>query len=87
MKKIAQQVRVQLDMSNEEAAGLDSLKEACGLRSRSDAVRTALAVIEWVSREADSGRRIVALGGDVVSEFVMPGVTIGRGNKRKEIDE
>lgn len=68
-------VRVQLDLDRQEVAKLDSLIADCRLRSRSDAVRTALAVIDWASSEARAGRKVVALGEDLVSELVMPGVT------------
>lgn len=75
MSKKLSNVRVQLDMSAEEAESLDSLRETCGLRSRSDAVRAALAVIDWVHRESRSGRKVVSFDGDVMTEFVMPGIT------------
>ena len=70
-------IRVQLDLSPEEVARLDSLRDACGLRSRSDAVRSALAVIDWMTSETRGGRKVVAMGDGLVSELVMPGVTRG----------
>lgn len=71
----AKRVRVQLDLMPDEAQSLDALKEKCGLRSRSDAVRTALAVLEWIERESRNGNSIVAVGEDGVSKLVVPGIT------------
>ena len=67
--------RVQLDLYPHEAEALDALRDHCGLRSRADAVRTALAIIEWVHREAQMGRRILAVGSDELSQLVVPGLT------------
>ncbi len=82
MSKKSSLVRVQLDMSAEEAESLDTLRETCGLRSRSDAVRLALAVIEWVHRESRNGRKVVAFSDEVITEFVMPGITTFQREKR-----
>ena len=68
-------VRVQLDLSEAEAAALDTLRDECGLRSRADAVKAALAVLGWVETQASAGRKVVALHGSNVSWLVVPGVT------------
>jgi hypothetical protein len=68
-------IRVQLDLSPSEVKGLDRLRDKCGLRSRADAVRTALAVLEWVEGEARNGRKVVAIGGQDVSYLAVPGMT------------
>jgi hypothetical protein len=68
---------VQLDLSAKEVARLDSLRDSCGLRSRSDVVRSALAVIDWIATESREGRKVVAMGDGLMSELVMPGVTKG----------
>lgn len=68
-------VRVQLDLSVGEASALHDLQQRCALRSRADAVRTALAVLEWVRLESGRGRSVLAVSGDSVSCLVVPGVT------------
>jgi hypothetical protein len=76
-------VRVQLDLHPNEAEGLDAMKDNLGLRSRADAVRTALAILEWVDRESASGRRIVSVGSEYVTLLDVPGIMF-RGIKEKE---
>lgn len=71
----SRRVRVQLDLSTGEVERLDALRDACGLRSRSDAVRSALAAIDWVATESREGRKVVAMGEGYISELVMPGIT------------
>lgn len=66
-------VRVQLDLSKEEVRNLDALRDRFGSNSRSDAVRAALAVLDWVAVESQSGRRIYS----VSSDFVAPLPEIG----------
>lgn len=68
-------VRVQLDLSTDEVRALDTLRSDCGLRSRADAVRTALAVLEWIQREARRGNSVVAVGDKDISHLVVPGLT------------
>lgn len=69
-------VRVQLDLTPHAASALDALKDRCNLRSRADAVRTALAVVEWIDAEAAKGRQVVAVGPDAVSYLAIPGLTM-----------
>ena len=76
---MVKKVRVQLDLSPAEVRALDELREGCGLRSRADAVRTALSVIEWIQQEVRGGRNIHAVGRDDVSRLVVPGLTTGNG--------
>ncbi|MFQ5528318.1 MAG: hypothetical protein ACE5GX_18940 [Thermoanaerobaculia bacterium] len=68
-------IRVQLDLSAGEVKALDELRSACGLRSRADAVRTALAVLEWIQAEARRGHSVVAVGDEDISHLVVPGLT------------
>lgn len=68
-------VRVQLDLSAGEVQALDALRDRCGLRSRADAVRTALAIVEWVEQGARSNKKILAVGGDDITQLVIPGLT------------
>ena len=68
-------IRVQLDLSVSEVEALDSLRAVCSLRSRAEAVRTALAVLEWVQTEAQSGQKILSVGNDGILQFVVPGLT------------
>lgn len=68
-------IRVQLDLTTHQANALDRLRDQCDLRSRAEAVKTALAVLAWVRSESDQGRRVVALDGKNVSWLVMPGIT------------
>lgn len=72
---MSDKTRVQLDLSHEEVTRLDALRDSCGLRSRSDVVRSALAIIDWMVSETEAGRKVVATGNDLVSELVMPGIT------------
>jgi hypothetical protein len=75
MSTVPRKVRVQLDLRRSEAQALDELREHCAGGSRADAVRTALAVMEWVREETSRGRRILAVGSDDVSALVVPGFT------------
>lgn len=68
-------VRVQLDLSENEVQALDALRDRCGLRSRADAVRTALAIVEWVEQGARSNKKILAVGGEDITQLVIPGLT------------
>lgn len=70
--------RIQLDLTKNEAAALDRMRQQCNLRSRADAVRTALAVLEWVEHESSSGRRIVAVDGESLSHLAISGITYPR---------
>jgi len=69
-------VRVQLDLTLMETHALDRLRDNCGLRSRADAVRTALAILEWIYEEVQSGRKVLAIGNDSVVPLIIPGVTV-----------
>ena len=68
-------VRVQFDLRAGEAQALDRLRGALDLGTRKDTVRTALAVLEWVQREAAAGRRVLGVGADQVSFLSIPGLT------------
>lgn len=70
-----EKVRIQLDLAVAEAEALDRLKDRYGLASRKDAVRTALAILEWVQHETAAGRRVMAVGADRLSYLAVPGVT------------
>jgi hypothetical protein len=83
MRSTTKKVRVQLDLRNEEARSLDELRRYCAGGSRADAVRTALAVVEWVREEISQGRRILALGREDVSYLVVPGLTNRTSAKEK----
>jgi len=67
-------VRIQLDLPSAEAKALDAMKDKCGLRSRADTVRTALALFEWARRETEAGRQVVAVGPNHVSKVVLAGL-------------
>jgi hypothetical protein len=67
--------RVQLDLDPKEAQALDDLRDRCSLRSRADAVRTALAVVEWIQMETARGGRVFAISNDQVRSLVIPGLT------------
>jgi hypothetical protein len=71
----SEKVRVQLDMRTDEVRALDALRDRCGLRSRADAVRTALAIVEWVEQGARNNKKILAVGGDDITQLVIPGLT------------
>jgi hypothetical protein len=69
-------IRIQLDLNPHEVQALDRLRDSCSLHSRADAVRTSLAIFEWIQREVRDGRRILAVGEDDVVPLALPGVTI-----------
>ncbi len=71
----AARVRVQLDLRPDEARALDDLRDRTGLRSRADAVRFSLGVIEWMADQAANERRILAVGERDVVYLAIPGVT------------
>jgi hypothetical protein len=68
--------QVQWDLTPTEAAALDDLRANCGLRSRADAVRTALTVLQRVRGESMLDRNVVSLGHEGVSDLVVPGITL-----------
>lgn len=67
-------VRVQLDLASEEVQALDDLKARCGLRSRADAVRLSLAMLEWMAEQTTIGRQVVAVGERDVVHLAVPGL-------------
>ncbi len=67
-------VRVQLDLPVHEAKALDAIRDRFDLKSRADAVRTALAVVNWVQGQTAEGRRILAVGQSDVSYLALPGL-------------
>jgi hypothetical protein len=74
-KSATRKVRIQLDLRTDEANALDELREHCAVASRADAVRTALAVVEWIRDEISQGKRIFAVGRNDVSALMVPGLT------------
>ena len=68
-------VRVQLDLDPLEVEALDGLRDHCALRSRADAVRYALGIMEWVAHEQARGNQILAVGKESVSPLTIPGLT------------
>jgi hypothetical protein len=77
-------IRIQLDLHQHEAQALDKLRDSLRLRSRADTVRTALAIIEWIQKESQNGRRIFAIGEDDVVPLTLPGLTISTASKPEE---
>lgn len=77
-------VRVQLDLFADEVDALDAIRDNCGLRSRADSIRTALAVLEWVTKESQKGKQIFAVGSDDISHLVVPGLTKFSNNHNQE---
>lgn len=70
-----EKIRVQLDLRPDEVQALDALRDRCGLRSRAEAVKTALAIVEWVEQGARDNKKILAVGGDDITHLVIPGLT------------
>ncbi len=68
-------VRVQLDLPASEAAALDAIRDRFDLRSRADAVRTALAVVDWMQGQIAQGRQILAVGDQNIAYLAVPGLT------------
>ena len=71
----ARKVRVQLDLPAHEAEALDAIRDRFDLKSRADAVRTALAIVDWVQGQVAQGRRVVAIGDTDVSYLALRGLT------------
>jgi hypothetical protein len=76
-QNLVKKLRVQLDLTSDEIRALDALRTGCGLRSRADAVRTALGVLEWIHGEARKGNSILAVGDEDIRHLVVPGLTTG----------
>jgi hypothetical protein len=74
-RRSLRKVRIQLDLSVKEGAALDDIRDDCGLGSRADAVKAALALFGWVQAETRLGRKVVAMDGETVSWLVLPGIT------------
>lgn len=72
---MARKVRIQLDLRASEAEALDALRDRWKLRSRADAVRTALAVLEWIHGQTAQGRKIVSVGEEGIAQLVVPKLT------------
>lgn len=68
-------VRVQLDLEPAEVEALDGLRDQCALRSRADAVRYALGIMEWVAQQNARGNQILAVGKESLSPLTIPGLT------------
>lgn len=68
-------IRVQLDLDPLEVEALDNLRDRFALRSRADAVRFALGIMEWVAREQDRGNQVLAFGNGTISPLRVPGLT------------
>lgn len=68
-------IRVQLDLDPKEVEALDGLRDLCALRSRADAVRYALGIMEWVAREQARGSQVLSISKDSASPLVIPGLT------------
>jgi hypothetical protein len=82
-RRETRKVRVQLDLNDHEAAALDLLRDECRLRSRADAVKVALGVLEWVRLETAQQRKVLGVGDGMVSALVIPGVTTRYGGAEK----
>lgn len=80
-------VRVQLDLEAAEVEALDALRASWGLRSRADAVRTALAVLEWMQNEVSWGRSVVAVGDDFISHLALPRLNVYSEKRRRSRKE
>jgi len=68
-------VRVQLDLSRLEVQSLDALRDRLAPGSRAAAVKTALAVLDWVATETERGNRIYAVGPGHVSNLELSQVS------------
>ncbi len=68
-------IRVQLDLDPKEVEALDGLRDRCSLRSRADAVRYALGIMEWVAKEQSRGSQVLSISKETVSPLVVPGLT------------
>jgi hypothetical protein len=75
-------IRVQLDFRPDEVGSLDALRDRCALRSRADAVRLALGLMEWVAQQTDQGNQIVSIGAQPLAPLTVPGLTHRIPNQR-----
>jgi len=78
---IEKKTRIQLDLKSEEAIELDRLREQFGLKSRTDTIRVALAIAEWIESESKLGRKVLSVDGKYVSHLVVPGITTSFRNR------
>lgn len=67
-------IRVQLDLNVAEVEALDGLRDQCALRSRADAVRYALGIMEWVAKQNAHGNQVLAVGKESLSSLTIPGL-------------
>ncbi len=68
-------IRVQLDLREKEVRALDLLKDRCDLKSRADAVRVSLGILEWVAQQSAAGNQIVSVGANSVAPLIILGLT------------
>lgn len=80
----SEKIRVQLDLYPHEARALDRLRDQCKLYSRADAVRTALAVFEWIQLETQKGRKVMAIGEHDAVPLLLTGITLLNENETSE---
>ncbi len=68
-------IRVQLDLREREVRALDFLRDRCELKSRADAVRMSLGILEWVAQQSAVGNQIVSVGANSKAPLVIVGLT------------
>jgi len=76
---MVKKTRIQLDLRAQEAEELDRMRDQFGLNSRTETVRTALAIADWIESESRQGRKVLSVDGDYVSHLVVPGITTSFG--------
>ena len=71
---MAKTTRIQFDLPEEQAEGLEILKDLGGVKTTKDLFNNALTLLEWAINEKKAGRIIVAIDekNEVFRELVMP---------------
>jgi hypothetical protein len=56
--------RVQLDLSEREVDRMNAIMEKCGIESRTDMFKDAMALLEWAANEVQQGFKIASFDND-----------------------
>jgi len=71
---MAKTTRIQFDLPEEQAEGLETLKDLGGVKTTKDLFNNALTLLEWAINEKKAGRIIASIDekNEVYKELVMP---------------
>ena len=73
-------VRFQVDLSPERVLQIEELMEITGISTKRELFNNALALLDWATREAHSGRSIVSMNDEDqrIRELAMPALDHAR---------